>query len=216
MGLYLDGIQLGERLANTKQLPPEVLEVVAGQIGDRLGIFPNNSNFFAIDVDSPSPTVDLGETFEMWSVTPDALEEVARGVNLETVARQTGIWHHQVRSNREARSFARSRPLGATPDSWSLRELFVSPLAEQMSSAIDWIEKNAPAELEARYLSLPPLQVDAFWLLAAPDSPHFDDWNDKIVIIRAGASSDLNPLRVMSSQQLFNILREEGRGAGLR
>lgn len=203
-------------MANTKQLPPEVLEVVAQQIGARLGIFPDDPNFFAAEASAAEPSLDLAESFEVWSLPPDALEEVANGLDLPDIARPTGVWHHQIRSNREARSFARSRPLGPTPDSWSVRELFVSSLAEDLSNAIDWVENNVPPNLEVRYLSSPPHQVDAFWLLAEPSSPLFTEWNNRVVIIRAGASSVLNSLEMLSSQDFFRVLQEEDRGAGLR
>lgn len=200
-------------MAITKKLPQDVLESVAQQIGTRLGLPSHTSN---LEASLAPPGLDLGETFEVWSLPPDALEEIANGIELSTVARQTGLWHHQIRSNQQARTFARSKPLGATPDSWSLRGLFVSSLAEQMSAAIDWIETNVPANVEARYLSLPSRQLDAFWLVAEPNSPEFYDWNDKIVVIRAGASSALNSLEVMSSEELLQVLLEEDRGGGLR
>lgn len=204
-------------MANTNQLPLDVLEVVAQQIGARLGNFSHNETLFPTDaLSEEQPAVDLGETFEVWSLPPDALEEIAKGVDLSAVARQTGIWHHQIRTNNVAQSFARSKPLGATADSWSLRELFVSPLAEHMGKAIDWVEANVPANTEVRYLNLPQHQVDAFWLLAQSDGPDFKEWNNKIVIIRAGVSSALNPLDVLSSPDFFGVLEKEDRGGGLR
>ena len=202
-------------MANTKQLPDDVLEVVAQQIGERLGVFPNNSHFFPTSAGGPQPIVDLGESFEVWTLPPDALEELAAGCTLQDIARQTGFWHHQIRSDQQALSFARSKPLGATADSWSLRQLFVSSLAEEMARAIDWVEENVPEGLGVRYLSLPIFQIDAFWLIADPTGPDFD-WNDKIVIIRAGASSALKPLDVLSSQDFFEVLQKEDRGAGFR
>lgn len=204
-------------MANTNQLPLDVLEVVAQQIGARLGNFSHNNTLFPTEsLSNEQPPVNLGETFEVWSLPPDALEEIAKGVDLSAVARQTGIWHHQIRSNNEARSFARSKPLGATADSWSLRELFVSPLAEHMSQAIDWVEASVPANIEVRYLNLPHHQVDAFWLIAQPGGTDFKEWNNKIVIIRAGVSSALNSLDVLGSPDFFAVLEQEDRGGGLR
>lgn len=201
-------------MAITKQLPQEVLEVVAQKIGSRLGIFPNNAIFFSLGETEAPPRVDLGETFAIWSLPPDVLEEAANGIALPDIARQTGLWHHQIKSDQQALSYARFKPLGATPDSWSLRELLVSPLAEHINTAIDSLD-DVPDSVEVRYLSLPAYQLDAFWLV---DDPLIEDskWNNQIVIIRAGESSTLKPLDVLSSEDFFRVLGQEDRGTGLR
>lgn len=205
-------------MATTKQLPPEVLRTVANQIGERLGDFEagsNSSPFSMTEGVETKPEVDLGESFEVWTLPAEARDEFERGLDLPQIARPTGDWHHQIRSDKQARSFARSKPLGSDPESWSLRELFVSPLAEEVARAINWVEENAPADVEVRYLSVPQHQVDAFWFISDPAHTQSAEWNNRILIISA-QSPRLNPLTLLGSREFLTTVYEGKRGTGLR
>lgn len=205
-------------MATTKQLPPEVLRTVANQIGERLGVFkehPISSPFFTTGAGENRPQVDLGESFEVWTLPAGALDEFEKGLDLPQIARPTGYWHHQIRSDQQARSFARSKPLGSDPESWSLRELFVSPLAEEVGRAIDWIEERVPEDVKVTYLSVPQHQVEAFWLISDPASTQSVEWNNRILIISA-QSPRLSPLDLLSSRGFLTVLFEGRRGTGLR
>lgn len=205
-------------MATTKQLPPEVLKRVADQIGERLGVFKEDANsslFFTPEAAETQPQVDLGESFQVWTLPADALDEFENGLDLPQIARPTADWHHQIRSDNQALSFARSKALGPDAESWSLRELFVSRLAEKIGLAIDWIEENAPADVEVRYLSVPQHQVDAFWFITDPSHTESAEWNNLVLIISA-RSPRLNSLDRLSSREFLTALHEGKRGAGLR
>lgn len=200
-------------MAHTKLLSPEVLAGIADQIGARLAGFSDAVNANVAELETNASRIDLGETFELWTLPSDVRDEVARGLDLTRLARSSGLWHHQIRSNNEALSFARSKPLGATADSWSLREVFESPLAADISHAIDWIEANVPDDVEVRLLTAPAYQVDAFWLIAADPSPSYAEWNDRILIIR---SARFTALQLLSAEEFLRGLLEERPGSGLR
>jgi hypothetical protein len=205
-------------MANTKQLPPEVLRVVANQIGERLGVFQEDSissHLLMTEEGEITHEVDLGESFEVWTLPAEALDEFENDLDLPQIARSTGYWHHQIRSDKKALSFARSKPLGSDPESWSLRELFVSPLAEKVERAIDWIEEMAPEDVEVRYLSVPQFQVEAFWHISDLTNPQSAEWNNRVLIISAH-SPRLSPLDLLSSREFLKVIYEGKRGTGLR
>jgi hypothetical protein len=167
-------------MAYTRTLPQEVLTEIARQIGNRQPPPPPH------DSDPVQPVQTIAETFEVWSLITGVTKEYEAGNReLASLARPSGVWHHQLRTGENATAFARSKPLGPTPDTWSLRALFWSPLATTIAKAIEWADSNVPDQVEARLLSVRFQQTEAFWFVTAPDSELAPKWNDKLYILTA-------------------------------
>lgn len=85
-------------------------------------------------------------------------------LDISQLARQTGRWHHQIKIDGKAESFARSVPLGPDAANWSVRELFQSEVAQKIDEAIDWIDSNVTGDPLVRLLIVPAYHLHAFWL----------------------------------------------------
>ena len=103
--------------------------------------------------------------------------------DIVSLARPSGIWQHQIRVGTKTVGFAFSQPLGATPDSWSLRELFSSDSAGKIADAIDLIDQQVPDDVEARLLKIAYQQIDAFWFVGISNS----EWHNQIMIVNSAA-----------------------------
>jgi|SRR5215216_3362319 len=215
MGWNMDRIPGDIVMAITKTLPTDVLESIATQIGARLGPSPEGQpQFFRFD---PSPSrPEIGETFEVWKLIPDAIDEITKGnLDITRLTRRTGFWHHQLRDETRAFGFARSKPLGADPDTWSVRDIFMSELAAKIHMAISWVDKNIPDnQVEVRLLSMPAHQVEAFWFVSK-DPRYADEWNDQLLIIHSrDAIEELGPK--IDSKSFLASLPRMPRGMGIR
>jgi hypothetical protein len=95
-------------------------------------------------------------------------------MSLSDLAVDTGYWYHQVRVAGRAREFAKSRPFGPSPQDWRVEEV-VSPVAEQVDRAIDWIDSHHLDPSSARILAVPSYLTHVFWLA--------NDHAEQIVVI---------------------------------
>jgi hypothetical protein len=182
-------------MAHAEALPEEVLDKVLEQVGVLLrGAFDSEQLSGA--------EVGLGETFDVWVLEADAV--IRPTDDLRLLANPTGRWHHQVSVNGVVEAFARSVPLGATPDSWRVVEVFKSPLASKIDKAIVRVDDlHIVGDPLARLLIVPAYQVHAFWLL-----------NDKnveqvLVIDRPEQFIHLHADQLLSYHEFLEALRRE-------
>jgi hypothetical protein len=107
----------------------------------------------------------LTETIRIWSLPAD-LSGVDPFTQLSSLAFDTGYWHHQIHVNGHPRAYARSVQLGPLPEQWSVRQLFVSQLAQRIDDGISWLDLAlADDDSLVRLLVAPTYQLHAFWLL---------------------------------------------------
>jgi hypothetical protein len=210
-------------MASTKQLPADVLSVVADQIGVRIepkqGDTDGHTHFMTLD---GGPLVDdklnVGESFEAWRLVPDAIDAIAEGErNIDKLARRSGFWHHQIRKDKKPLGFARSKPLGPDASSWSVRDIFMSELASEIDEAIAKVDAaGIPDEIEVRLLSIPGQQVEAFWFVS-DNSKGAKDWVNKLMIIRSPTRiPQFEFLKVLDAPDFLAALVTENRGMGVR
>ena len=203
-------------MAVTKTLPTDVLESVAAQISDRLQPLSNEDPDLLVPESVVPSAPEIGESFEVWKLIPDAMDEIENGnLDITKLARPAGIWHHQLRENGQAFGFARSKPLGADAASWSVRDVFTSELAAKIDMAIGWIDERIPDdEVEVRLLSIPIQQVEAFWFVSKdPEVP--SEWNNQLLIIHSReAIEELG--RQIDSESFLASLPAQPRGMGIR
>lgn len=200
-------------MAFSKTLPADVLKVIAGDIGARLQPTPDHINFIGPGLENlPQSSLNVGESFEVWKLTPDALEEIAYGNReIEALTRRSGLWHHQIRRNGEAIGFARSKPFAADAESWSVRDIFISEMAKKIDEAITYVDKYIEEDVEARLLSIPIQQVEAFWFVSGDSSSH------KVLIISTSDRiREFEALKEMSSEDFLAALVTKQHGMGVR
>lgn len=215
MGRNVDRIQEYIAMATTKTLPKAVLESIASQIGSRLDP-PAGEEGHALALDAPVPSnPEIGETFEVWKLIPDSVDEIKKGnLDITKLARPAGLWHHQLRQHKTAFGFARSKPLGADPDSWSVRDIYTSDLAAKIDDAIKWVDRHIPDDVvEVRLLSMPIQQVEAFWFVAK--SPEAEKWNNQLFIIHSREAIDELGQQI-DAKSFLSSLPENARGMGIR
>jgi len=224
-------------MAFTHTLPDDVIKVIAGQInsslnetdeGDEIGGAggvggtvggggggadppgPGDPPTNTPGTDgAPAASYTIAESFEVWTFAAGMTKEYDAGNRqLSTLVRPSGVWHHQLKIDGSPKGFARSKPLGPNPQDWSLREIFWSPLAKSIDEAIDWIDDKVPDGVEARMLSVPFQQTEAFWFVAAPNSTLAAEWNDKILTVVAPRSlaENLRPLELTDGATFLRLM----------
>ena len=142
-------------MAHADALPSDVIDIVAAQIGAEAG----KSLGAAV---LQKKAIELTESFSVWMLGADAV--MKSDTDLSQLAEQTGRWHHQIKLDGKAESFARSMPLGPDATSWTLREHFESEIAKKIDDAIEWIDQNVKGDPVVRLLIVPAYHLHAFWL----------------------------------------------------
>lgn len=144
-------------MAQAPELPREVEESVARQIGQRMTGGPRGTW-------SAPGGASLGESFRIYLLTADALSEHA-GSLMERVKR-TGLWHHQVYVARGGPLFARSMSTDGDMN-LEVRELVQSGLANEISRSIEWIDANVHDDFEVSLLIAPAFYLTALLLVSS-------------------------------------------------
>jgi len=198
-------------MAFSSPLPSEIVEVIAKQVSERLAV-PSRTPLFNLDA-FESTSINIGESFLIWNFIPDSVPEIESGNrDIDALARPSGIWQHQIRVGTKTVGFALSQPLGATPSSWSLREMFSSDLAGRIADAIDLIDDQVPDDVEARLLKIAYQQIEAFWFV----SPSNSDWHNKIMIVNSATRiPEFTFSKVLPSETFIELQVGKARGMGL-
>jgi hypothetical protein len=180
-------------MADLRELPPDALQGIARQIGERLydalsssanvvsppdvegEDAPSDFEALAGIGDPASVHFELAETLEVWRLRAGAADDfVLTREDLLTLGRPTGAYHHQITAGGGAGgrgaavAFARSWPLGADQTEWSVRDLFFSPLAARVDEALGRADEQVVGDAVARLLSLPEYRIEALWLIDLP------------------------------------------------
>jgi len=189
-------------MAHADSLPDVVLDGIAQQLGQYL---PRLAK-------PPLPGaqgIELCESFALWRLGRDSLTASAQtGDDLSQLAKPTGRWHHQLKVDGQATMFARSTQSDAA--SYVVRAVSVSPLAERIDQAIDWVDQNIQARLFARLLVVSAYRVHAFWLVSD------DEDDDQVLIIDAPPQfTDLRPLQLFNSRAFLEALLREPQVIGI-
>lgn len=173
-------------MADLTQLPESTLQSIARQIGDRIyAEFAATAQVagehtlsrfdpLASIRDRASARFRMTETFEIWKLKVGGSAELALGrEDLVTLARQTGVWHHQVKviegETERAVAFAQSYVKGGGIDEPSVRNIFFSPLADEIDKAIELADEKVPEDAVTRLLSLPEYKTEALWFVTLPE-----------------------------------------------
>lgn len=217
-------------MANTRTPPPEAMEEVARQLGERLIVAgdqdrPRFSFESLNEIASPDDsTVRLGATFEVWRLSPIAVAQSRPPeAKLTKLARRVG-WHHQVKLNDNSVGFARSSQ-AKLENGFSVDEIFVSEaeadapdervnLAEEINKAILWANEHIPDNKVAHLLTAPAYQIEALWFLDEEASEQTSD-GDVYIVSLPPDNERLVAAKLMPAQFFLEALRNETPGMGV-
>ncbi len=219
-------------MAYLKQLPAAALPGIARQIGARLfsTLSPASVPSASFEGEEPPPDFEplagitdftaarfeVTESFEVWRLRAGALDEfVLTGEDLASLARPSGAWHHQIRISSDGTdsrdvpiAYARSWLLGTLSVEWSVRDLFLSPLAAAVDKAIRLADDQITEDVEARMLSLAEYSLEALWFVAPPvDAEAEPRRRNESRVIVISASDDFPKARLMSPMNSNTFLR---------
>ena len=142
-------------------LSEEASHAIAGQIGQ----FPSErdgANFIGVGERA------LAEAFQVWRL--QEVDGVGRGTRVEELAEDSGVLHHQIKLNAQARQFARSTR-GAAPQ---VLAVVTSAFSEGIERAIAVADDQAPGGEDgvAHILEVGSLGLMALWL-RGPENDYF-------------------------------------------
>jgi hypothetical protein len=187
-------------VAHSHSLTKRTLEHLAGGIAERFG--PHTTAILAAGA-----AVELGESFEVWFLGRSAISRTT--APLQTIARRTGYWHHQIRHNGKAVQYARSAPHGPGEEDWDIHAVLSSDLAGKIDDAITWIDAHVTeGDPLVRLLIVPAYFVTAFWLQ--------DGASDRIVVVDMPAEfTMLERERIYTGQEFLDALAQERHAQGI-
>lgn len=146
-------------MPTTDRLSDDVLNSIAGQLGEFL------AGGVTAAAAGPGFPTEVGESF---AVCPVTLQQVRRPPSdLSALARPSGYWHHQLRTNGVATHTAVSMKPGFGPEH-EMEQVFVSPLAGRIDTAITWVDKQVKGKGTVRLLVIPAYYTHAL-LVVRPD-----------------------------------------------
>lgn len=139
---------------------------------------------------------ELVMSIEIWSLGASSiLEAIALG--LPRLARKTGRWHHQVKTDGNVSSWMRSKSMGPNPEDWIVTEASSSELAtniDRVASQID--DLDVPGEV--RLLSVPAYQIWALWLLK-------EETDERLIFVVAAPEDHGFPLSIEETEFLERL-----------
>jgi len=191
-------------MPHTYNISDEILAVIAEQLGTHI------SQLVSPDL-LDRGSVEIMESFPIWTLGLDSVGAAFEsGVDIQELASPTGRWHHQIRLGDSVTAFARSMPLGPSPNDWSVREVFASPIAAKIDNAIEWVDKISNYDPLVRLLIVPAYNTHAFWLTD-------NDYHSTIIIIDSPYSNyDNNQYHAMSSKEFIEYLFNREHIIGIR
>lgn len=149
-------------MAYSDPISSQDLHAVAEQIASAI----ESGVVVSIPRDTLTP-LSLGRTLAVWGLKPRVVDAVRDGFvprTLDDWAQPAGRWHHQIKFDKDSRAFARSLSPsaeyveGMPPEARdatlnagaSISQLSVSPTAEKIERAVNWVEQN-PQRDPGRY-----------------------------------------------------------------
>ncbi len=184
-------------MARAPEIPAAALASIASEIGSRL---PSLRAPGAAAM-AQAPQISIGESFPVYMLGVDALRGGNR--NLPEIARQTGVWQHQIRYGAQAQDIARSTapPPGAAPGAagWQVQEVVHSPAAPRIDEAIAWIDAHVSQDAVASILLVPAFYLTAFWL-------HEPDRDQVVIADMPPRLGDLQPLQLYAADEFLGKL----------
>jgi hypothetical protein len=204
-------------MAETNAPPVEVLDEVAQQIRKRLVVADDNHNVifsFKTLNERGSPatsTLDMGETFELWTLSPAAVDKFeAEGGDLAKLATRTGRFHHQITLDNGAAAFARSGYSAEDEGNGPLvvDEIYVSQRAVDLNEAIKVANLEFPEDtFLARLLSASAYQLEAIWFVNLDDAISKVETGGELLIVTSPSDyTSLAPLQRINAHDFLKAL----------
>jgi hypothetical protein len=191
-------------MAHTDPISEECLNVLAADIGKHIGSVIPSSNH--------PHRIQMAENLRVCLLTAEEVTSAAStGKDLRMVAQETNRFHHQIRFDERAVAYARSiqttTPQGGL--AWSVREVAVTHLAENIDTALLFVEPRLLEESTlVRLLVVPAYRVHALWLI---NQSH----RDQVVLADTPSHSGLRAFEIMESTEFLAALSKENQVVGI-
>lgn len=183
-------------------LSDAALDAITMQIGEQ---------FATLGVDShpllARGSLEMAESLTEWILDADALYTSDTDA-LESLARRTGRWHHQICSGDHAAAFARSVESEQFESGAAVVELFISPLAAKIADALLAVTSTSHGDDEHRLLLVPAYHLSAIWTVR-------DDAGSIFVADAPDTVSELKVGGTYSEGMFVDALRHGSATAGL-
>jgi hypothetical protein len=183
-------------MAIFKTLPDDVIAHLQTKVGLSL---PRTIDALGV---ADTSKLTLNENVDIWQLPANVVAESSN--DLSFLAKPTGEWHLQVRSEDIPIAYARSSPIGFAPNDWLVDGVFQSDLAQKIDETMAWIDTNFEDEnILVRLLVVPAYLLHAFWLIDQDEPSH-----QKVVIIDAPDEYMFHkPPEIYTPQQFLDTLR---------
>ena len=164
-------------MARTHPIETAALTGIAAQIGKHLSSHlagEGGSNWWASTQGERKPY--LSESIQLWALSGIALNALHHGLlgvgpatRLMDHAVNTGLWHHQIKSERgQAVGFATSIcDVVRRLEKWSVRSIFMSEIAAAIDKAMKYVDRQSGAGPDtdvARLLVVPGAHIYTLWI----------------------------------------------------
>ena len=144
-------------------------------------------------------TFSVGESFEVWVVDTEAIQDSLKNVDLHNVARQTARMHHQISIKSRSVGYARSTGgRGAR----LINALSFSDVGSRIDEAIDFLDRSWKQKGTARLLMIPNCRIVGLWLVSARDKQ-----KSSVLVVSAPPSFPFNTKAIVKSATLLNRVR---------
>jgi hypothetical protein len=140
----------------------------------------------------------LTEHFECWYLLN--CEPVEAGVRLMSLAKKSGLMHHQIRSGAHAVQYAISRESNNSTDDRMVHAVFTSTLAQKIDRGIRWLDaQSGVEECPVHLLFVPSRHIHALWLNGERD--------DRLLVVsKPNMGSALRYERLHSLKHFLKVL----------
>ena len=199
-------------MAETEKLALDAQQIIAAKIRQRLESPSQHEALMGIaeGLDAASaeiPLVELGETLSVYNLLIEDVERFEQsGGDLRLLARPTGRMHHQVKVAGRATRFAQTKMLGQDVENWPLCELFASPLAERIHTAIDLADEQVSDDKIARLLLAPAFHVVALWFCEKDDVESQSAADTQVLVITAPDEPEFMTGQIISGNAFMRAL----------
>jgi hypothetical protein len=152
--------------------------------------------------------IELAETFDVFELSLPVAESISGRLRTELTA--NGQWHHQIRHGADAKEFALSGAPQRDSENRLLQVSFASPIAQNIDSAIDWMDNNhgQVPDGSVHLLFAPTLLIHAFWIETAE--------SDFVVVADSPAAiTTLERERFYDADKFLKLLASIPGGRGL-
>ncbi len=188
-------------MPTTDKLPDNIVASIAGQVSAFLPTA--GASLESTAVAFPQ---EVGESLAVCTVSLAQVKKPPADLNV--LAKPSGYWHHQLRTNGVATHTALSMKPGFGPIH-EVEQVFATPLAGKIDAAIAWLDANVAGRGTVRLFVAPAYLTHAL-LLVRPDGPL-----EAVLADQPAQYTKLQPETLYPLAEFLKLLAKEAPAEGL-